>query len=121
MGLTAILVIFDNRIGTAVPKSFVMMGGFDGPSLFELSAVKHLGKDNNGQFFDTVKWGRGVRVFLVCLFDLTEQPKGRKLSFWDNTGIILLLKSLKSTNTQFEQMESGCVWHFKIKNLFLSY
>lgn len=55
----------------------MITGRFDGPSLIlTLSAVKHLGKDNNGQFYDTV--GRGIGVFLFCLFDLTEQSKGRK-------------------------------------------
>lgn len=48
---------------------------FDGPSLIlTLSAVKHLGKDNNSQFYDTVR-GWGWVCFLVCLSDLTEQSK----------------------------------------------
>lgn len=52
------------------------MERFDGHSLFLTSAVKHLGKDNNGQFFD---WRD--RAFLVCLlFDLSEQSKGRMQS-----------------------------------------
>lgn len=38
------------------------MGRFDGPSLIlTLSAVKHLGKDNNSQFYDTVGLGGGER------------------------------------------------------------
>ena len=60
-------------------KSLVIMEGFDVPSLIlTLSAVKHLGKDNNSQFYDTVSGGVGVS--LVCLFDLTEQSKGRMQS-----------------------------------------
>jgi len=57
----------------------VITGRFDGLSLIlTLSAVKHLGKDNNSQFYDTVG---GTGVFLVCLSsDLTEQPKGRMQS-----------------------------------------
>lgn len=56
----------------------MITGRFDGPSLIlTLSAVKHLGKDNNSQFYDTVG---GIGVFLVCLFDLTEQSKGRMQS-----------------------------------------
>jgi len=39
-------------------KSVVITGGFDGTSLIlTLSAVKHLGKDNNSQFYDTVMGG----------------------------------------------------------------
>lgn len=60
-------------------KSLVITGRFDGPSLIlTLSAVKHLGKDNNSQFYDTVRGGIGV--FLFCLFDLSEQSKGRMQS-----------------------------------------
>lgn len=52
------------------------MGRFDGPSLIlTLSAVKHLGKDNNSQFYDTVGLGGAKGVFLFCLFDLSEQMK----------------------------------------------
>lgn len=57
----------------------MITGRFDVPSLIlTLSAVKHLGKDNNSQFYDTVRGGIGVS--LVCLFDLTEQSKGRMQS-----------------------------------------
>lgn len=79
----------------------MITGRFDGPLIVTLSAVKHLGKDNNSQFYDTVGlWGTWVS--LVCLFDLTEQSEGRK-QFLGQPGNHAAL----STNTQFE-MESGC-------------
>lgn len=48
---------------------------FDGASLIlTLSAVKHLGKDNNSQFYDTARGGhRGV--FLSASLILQNSPK----------------------------------------------
>lgn len=52
----------------------MITGRFDGPSCILLSAVKHLGKDNNSQFYDTVKWV-GERVFLSASLILQNNLK----------------------------------------------
>lgn len=55
-------------------KSLVITGRFDGPSLIlTLSAVKHLGKDNNSQFYDTVRGRRGVFFSASLIFQ--NSPK----------------------------------------------
>lgn len=80
-----------------------MTGTFDGPSLIlTLSAVKHLGKDNNSQFYDTV--GRGIGVFLSASLILQNSPM-------EESSVPRRTREsrcpLKSTNMQFEQKESG--------------
>lgn len=58
-------------------KSLVITGRFDGPSLIlTLSAVKHLGKDNNSQFYDTVRGGRrGVSSLPLWSFRTVQRKK----------------------------------------------
>lgn len=64
-------------------KSLVITGRFDGPSLIlTLSAVKHLGKDNNSQFYDTVKMGgghRGVSFLPLWSFRTVQRKKAVNL------------------------------------------
>lgn len=97
-------------------KSLVIQGRFDGPSCISLSAVKHLGMDNNSQFYDAVNRVGKKRGFLsaslILQISLTEESSLHRTT----RGIILLLKSLKSTNMQFEQMESGCFDIYRLKS-----
>ena len=53
----------------------MISGRFDGPSLIlTLSAVKLLGKDNNGQFYDYLGGHRGCFLSTSCLI-LQNSPK----------------------------------------------
>lgn len=81
-----------------------------------LSAVKHSGKDNNSQFYDTVKWVGEHRGFLSASLILQNILTEDSSLHRTTRGIILLLKSLKSTNMQFEQMESGCFDIYRLKS-----
>lgn len=72
-------LLFYTRSSAAVLTSLVIMR-FDGQFILTLSAVKHLGKDNNSQFYDTVGCGGVVVSPSLCPFDLTEHAKGRNHS-----------------------------------------
>lgn len=89
----------------------MITGRFDGPSLIlTLSAVKHLGKDNNSQFYDTVR-GRGGCVFLSAFLILQNSPRKNAVNLGQRRSQPAFMKP---TYMQFEQMESGCFFMMNI-------